>query len=355
MKKSKRAVWAVACAATALAVGGAALPSAQAAPRSSSPAGTSAVNGIPATVDPAAGLAAQPTSGSKTWTDSIYVNADVKAGGHDYAIAFLTQRRPGLGANLLGLEVADETTGWYKKYTPVIAEDDYQWSTSGLDIKAPGLSWTGDAQHMSVKISTPWGGIDLQLAARGPAFNYAGTGSWPMLGDTQYEYAFPSMRTTGTLTVDGKTEKVSGTSWLDRQWGDLPLDDSTMRWTWMPFRLPNNDVLALWDVVNSKTETAWATVMRPDGSYELAKVEPLAEGVHRTWTSPHTGKTYATRWNIEIPSLKTKLTVSILGPDDQESGNGADGVYEVPAAYVGTYEGKRVTGKTFTEQVGAWR
>lgn len=355
MKKSKRAVWSIACAATALVVGGAVLPSAQAAPRSSHPAGDSAGKGIPAVVDPAADLAAQPDSGGKTFADSIYVNADVKAGGHDYAIAFLTMRRPGLGVNLVGVEVTDETTGWYKKYTPAFTGDEYQWSASGLDIKAPGLSWTGDAQRMSVKISTPWGGLDLQLASKGPAFKYAGTGSWPMLGDTQYEYAFPSMRTTGTLTVDGKTEKMSGTGWLDRQWGDLPSDDPTMRWTWMPFRLPNNDVLAVWDNVNGKSETAWATLMHPDGSYELAEVEPLAEGVDRTWTSPHTGKTYATRWHVKIPSLKTKLTISTLGPDEQESGHGDDGVYEVPAAYVGTYGGRRVTGKTYTEQAGAWR
>lgn len=105
-------------------------------------------------------------------------------------------------------------------------------------------------------------------------------------------------------------------------------------------------------------KTHWRTnalLAGVSGALELAEVEPLAEGVERTWTSPRTGKTYATRWHVKIPSLKTKLTISIFGPDDQESSHGDDGIYEVPAAYVDTNEGKRVTGKTYTEQVGVWR
>lgn len=50
-----------------------------------------------------------------------------------------------------------------------------------------------------------------------------------LLGDTQCEFALPSMRTSGTLTLNGKTQKISGESWLDRQWGETPVDDPTMR------------------------------------------------------------------------------------------------------------------------------
>ncbi|WP_418952367.1 lipocalin-like domain-containing protein [Streptomyces chartreusis] len=53
-----------------------------------------------------------------------------------------------------------------------------------------------------------------------------------MLGEIRYEFALPSMRTTGTLSVRGRSHRVSGESWLDRQWGRVPASPS-MRWTWM--------------------------------------------------------------------------------------------------------------------------
>lgn len=48
-----------------------------------------------------------------------------------------------------------------------------------------------------------------------------------MLGTPQYEFALPSLRTTGTLTIQGRTEQVSGESWLDRQSAQLPLGPPT--------------------------------------------------------------------------------------------------------------------------------
>ncbi|MFE2422005.1 lipocalin family protein [Streptomyces hokutonensis] len=356
MKMSKRAKLGIISAATAAMVGMAALPAAQASPQQRKAADVTTDKGIPAAFDPATGLAAQPATSGKTWTDSIYVNSEVKAGGHDFGIHVITLRQPNVDQYSLSVVVTDETSGWYKRYGVPIAKNDYHWSTTGLDIKMPGLTWKGNAQRMSLQATTPWGGLDIKLVPKGPALNYAGTGTWSMLGDTQYEFALPSMRTSGTLTLNGKTQKISGKSWLDRQWGETPVDDPTMRWTWMSVRLPNNDTLALWDTVNSKSENSWATVLHPDGSYDLAAVKPLADGVDKTWTSTKTGKTYATGWHVEIPSLKTRLTVRVNGPEDQEAADKAgNGVYEAPAVYTGVYEGKKVTGTNYTEQVGDWR
>ncbi|MGW1563065.1 lipocalin family protein [Streptomyces sp. NPDC002144] len=352
MKLNKRAKVGIISAVTAAVVGVAALPAAQAAPRPRQGTAVTSDKGIPTEVDPAADLAAQPDGSGKTWTDSIYVNSEVKAGGHNYGVHVITLRRPHTdNPYSLSVVLTDETSGWVKTYGVPIAKRDYHWSTSGLDIKMPGLTWKGNAQRMSLKATTPWGGLDVQFVPKGPALNYAGTGAWSMQGDTQYEFAYPSMQTTGTLTVNGKTHKASGVSWLDRQWGATPLNDPTMRWTWMSISLPNNDKLALWDTANSKSENSWATILHPDGSYDLAAVKPLSDGADRPWTSPDTGKTYATRWNVEIPSQKTRLTVRVNGPIDQETDK-VQGVYEAPAVYTGIYEGKKVTGKNYTEQVG---
>ncbi|MEV5958847.1 lipocalin family protein [Streptomyces sp. NPDC051987] len=351
MKRATLTSAGVAVAATAV-LGAALMPAAQAAGRDSRTTSTTTTYaGIPEAVHPAADLAAKTPGSGPGWSDSIYINSMVKADGHKFGVLVQTLNQPNVDSRQMLVTVSDQKTGWYKSYRGAIAKDDYTWSTKGLNIKMPGLTWTGDAHKMSVKATTPWGSLDFQLKNKGPALKYAGTGSFPLLGDTQYEYAFPSMRTTGTLAVRGKTHKVSGETWLDRQWGGLSLNDKAMHWTWMDLRLSNGDKVAVWDFGNSKTGNSWATVLHPDGSYELAAVKPLADGAHRFWTSPTSGKTYPTRWSVDIPSLKAHLAVRVTGTDAQDEGGGA---YEGTISAAGTYEGKKVTGEAYVEMVGTW-
>ncbi|MEU2288351.1 lipocalin family protein [Streptomyces sp. NPDC013178] len=358
MKKStcvKAGITAAALTAAAL-LGGTVIPAAQAAGQegSASPATTNA--GIPATVDPDTDLAAHTPGKETLWNDSIYFTSSVKAGGHDFGVLVHTIHFPNADKRALAVSVTDKTTGWYKKHEAAYTKDDYAWSTGGLDIRTPDLTWTGNAHTMHIEANTPWGSLKLQFTAKGPALKYAGTGSFPLLGDLQYEFALPALDTTGSLTVNGTTHKVSGETWLDRQWGPVSLADPTMHWTWMNLSLPNGDKLAIWDAVNSKEENAWATVLHPDGSYDLAAVKPLAEDAHRFWTSPTSGNSYPTRWRVEIPSLKTRLSVRITGTDGQEL-TGGFGVsrMEATASFTGTYQGKKVSGENYVEMPGNWK
>ncbi|WP_329288481.1 lipocalin family protein [Streptomyces pseudovenezuelae] len=337
-------------------LGVAVVPAAQAADQEhdTRPAATRA--GIPAAVDPATDLAAHTPGPEAGWNDSIYFTSEVKAGGHDLGLLVHTMSFPNLDKRTLAFSVTDKDTGWYKNYETTFAKDAYTWSTSRLDIKTPGLTWTGDARKMSVRTTTPWGSLNVKLKARGPVMKYAGTGSFPLLGDTNYEFALPSMQTTGTLTVQGRTQRVSGESWLDRQWGPIGTDgDPAMHWTWMNLSLPGGDKLALWDTVNSKTDNSWATVLHPDGSYDLAPVTPLADGAHRPWASPTSGNTYPTRWTIDIPALKSHLSVRLTGTDAQELTGGMGARIEATASFTGTYQGKKVTGNNYVEMAGNWK
>jgi predicted secreted hydrolase len=158
-------------------------------------------------------------------------------------------------------------------------------------------------------------------------------------------------QTVGTLTAEGATRRVSGVSWLDRQWGPLPLTDPLMRWTWMNITLSNGDQLALWDILDNRAQDSWVTVQRPDGSYEIAAVTPLTDGASGFWTSPTTGNTYPTRWRIDIPALASRLSVVVSGPKGQEF---PDGHVEATAAVTGSVKGRKVTGRTYIEMTGDW-
>jgi len=120
----------------------------------------------------------------------------------------------------------------------------------------------------------------------------------------------------------------------------------------MNLSLSNGDRVAVWGYAGS-TGNAWATVLHPDGSYDLAAVKPLADGAHRFWTSLTSGNSYPTRWTVDIPTLRTHLVVGITGSDAQEPEG--DKRYEGTASFTGTYEGKHVTGTNYVEVVGNWK
>ncbi|MFE9724222.1 lipocalin family protein [Streptomyces sp. NPDC005794] len=354
--RTKRRAAALVAAAAALTVGTFAGFSAQATAPSATPTARNATSGIPAVVDPTADLGRHAAGPEQTWFDSIYFTGSVKADGQEFGLQVHTRILPNRGeaAYRWTFSVINKTTGWYKDYDAMVEPEDYRWNEGKLDIKAPGLSWTGDSVRQSVQVETPWGALDIQLAPTGPAMNYASTGVFNLVdGVPNHEFALPEMRTSGTLVVDGEKHRVRGTSWLDRQWGEMPT--SLTRWTWMNLSMPHGDKVAIWDTVGSETEHSWATVLHPDGSYDVVDVEPLAQGVSRQWTSPATGQTYPTRWRISIPALRSELVVRVTGNPDQEIGTpDGSGYLEATAAFAGTYNGKEVRGENYVEMTGEW-
>ncbi|MEV5409106.1 lipocalin family protein [Thermopolyspora sp. NPDC052614] len=331
--------------------------SAQASVPSAAPGARSATSGIPGLVDPAADLGGHAPGPQPTWFDSIYFTSALKANGQEFGLQVHTRVLParGEGAYRWTFAVRNKTTGWYKDYDAPVKPEDYRWSKGKLDIKAPGLTWTGDSVRQSVQVETPWGSLDVELVPTGPAMNYASTGLFNLAdGVPNYEFALPQMRTSGTLVVNGTKHKVTGTSWLDRQWGEMPT--SLVRWTWMNLDMPNGDKVAIWDTVGAKTKDSWATVLHPDGSYHVVDVEPLAQGATRKWTSPATGQVYPTRWRIRIPALRSELDVRITGDPDQEIGTpDGSGYLEATAAFTGDYMGKKVRGENYVEMTGEWK
>lgn len=307
--------------------------------------------GIPALVNPAADLGAQVPGPEPTWVDSIFIAGFVRGGGHTFGVLVHALAFPNADQRKLYVAVTDTTSGWYRNYAAEIPKDKFAWSSTGLRITTPGLSWTGSARRMQVTATTPWGALKARFTPAGPVMNYSGNGLIRLLGDVNSEYAFPTMRTAGTLRTGRTTRRVSGVSWLDRQWGPIPVTDPTMRWTWMNLSLSNGDQLAVWDIRNRKSGNSWVTALHRDGSYEVAAVRPLAEGAGAFWTSPVTRKIYPTRWRIVIPALGSRLQVTVTGRKGQEFANGH---VEATAAVRGTHGGRTVTGTTFVEMTGDW-
>jgi predicted secreted hydrolase len=185
----------------------------------------------------------------------------------------------------------------------------------------------------------------------------------------QYEYAFPAMRTTGTVVLDEVTYQVSGTSWLDRQWGALPgvfaaapggaqalgangAAPKVMNWIWTNPQLDNG--------VNVTTAQIrdmiyiMLTAVHPDGTHVVVpRIEPVQTSEH--WTSPATGHRYPTRCVFRAPQINAELIIEV--PYKQQEIVYSVNIltkFEGSATVTGTYQGEQVTGHAFLELVGNW-
>lgn len=316
----------------------------------------SAVEGrVAVSVDPLTDLSAREPGADKSWFDSIFIAGQVEARERRFGILVHILTQPASDARRLAVVVTDTANGTIESHSAMLSAEDYYWDRAALLIRAPGLEWSGDAQRQTVSVTTDWGAIKIDLEARGPALYYAGTGSFPLLGAQQWQFALPEMRCTGDLTYKGSRFLVEGEVWLDRQWGDLP-DLKVTRWTWFNLAMPGGDKVAIWNARSadgSGAEDCWATILHPDGTHELVPVRPLADAAERFHESPTSDFAFPTKWTVRIPSRETVLFVTTTSIDQEIGGLGTS-IYEGAATFEGTYRGRPVSGRTYVEQLGNW-
>ena len=66
------------------------------------------------------------------------------------------------------------------------------------------------------------------------------------IGRASYYYSLTRMQTDGELTVNGKTEKVRGLSWMDHEFGSNQLREDQVGWDWFSIELDDGTELMLY-------------------------------------------------------------------------------------------------------------
>ena len=231
-------------------------------------------------------------------------------------------------------------------------------SETQFDLNAPNGSMSGNSTDIKVHAALPDVEIDFNIRNTGSALYNCGTGAYPALGDTVYQFALPHMEGSGTILTESKSHKIMGSCWFDRQWQDVGdyFWNGNWHWAWMGLQMANGDRISLWDVVDDdgQIKRTWATVLQPDGTHVIVDVEPLLTGASDYWKSSASGQRYPTRWNVRIPALDACLEV-ISSPKEQEivSPIGIN-KYEGASSVRGVYRGQETTGFTYVEMVGKW-
>lgn len=285
--------------------------------------------------------------------DSWFICGTLDAGGREFGVLIHYIKKPTLSGSST-IAIADISTSRYLLDENKPAT--FETANAGFEVSSDNLKWSADASVMQVQGKVEAGdSFELSLKRQGPVMAYNGTGCFPLIDNvfTTYEYGFPTMDITGTITVDGTSYSVTGNGWFDRQWFPVAnaetLASGETRWMWISMPLSNGEVVAVWSATG-KQERSWADILHPDGSHTIADVEPISKNMFGIWKSSKSGVKWPSGWNVVIPSVnaKLKVTIDFQGQETFENFHRIESVTHIE----GTYDGQAVTGRGCGEIVG---
>jgi predicted secreted hydrolase len=131
----------------------------------------------------------------------------------------------------------------------------------------------------------------------------------PLAGKSYY-YSHPSMTTNGTLTIDGRSIDVRGSSWFDHQWGGF--GKCYPAWDWFSLRLDDGSFVMLYNLkdpsLNDIPNQRGLSYIDRNGKVEWWHGEDAANlTATRWWKSDLFGFRYPLDWTIDTPVGKFAL------------------------------------------------
>ncbi|HEY4001937.1 MAG TPA: lipocalin-like domain-containing protein [Candidatus Xenobia bacterium] len=232
-------------------------------------------------------------------------------------------------------------------------------------LNRPGIDTAGaDTGHLHVyndgwtATDTPSGDmklhadfLDLTLHSAAPAVVHGHDGisvKGPGTSNASHYYSYTHLQTTGSLSG----EPVTGTSWMDHEFGSSQLSPHQAGWDWFALQLDRGTDIMLYQMRDDHGHSdRYSSGTLVQGN----QITPLhAADVHIEprghWKSPHTGGNYPMGWTVTIPSHHMTFNVTPL-LDDQElvSRTGAGPTYWEGTAKV---DGSLGAGRAYVEMTG---
>jgi predicted secreted hydrolase len=165
------------------------------------------------------------------------------------------------------------------------------------------------------------------------------------------------LATEGALTVNGERLAVTGTSWMDHEFGSGDLGQDLVGWDWFSVQLDNRTELMLYRLRRadgSADPVSSGTLVFPDGRSQHLPASDLQVEVLSHWTSRASKARYPNAWRITVPRLALSLDVTPLLADQELITSRSTRVtyWEGAVQVHGTVRDARVTGHGYVELTG---
>jgi predicted secreted hydrolase len=176
-------------------------------------------------------------------------------------------------------------------------------------------------------------------------------------GQASHYYSFSRLGTSGRITIGNESFEVTGTSWMDHEFGSADLGKDLVGWDWFSIQLDDRTELMLYRMRRTDGSTdpvSSGTFIDGRGkSRHLSMTDFTLEPV-TMWTSPTSQARYPQTWHLSIPSKHLSLEVVPRMPQQElTTGRSTQVTYWEGAVDVkGAADGTTVTGRGYMELTG---
>ena len=179
----------------------------------------------------------------------------------------------------------------------------------------------------------------------------------PDTGQASHYYSFTRLATTGTLTVGNESFDVTGTSWMDHEFGSADLDKDLVGWDWFSLQLDDQRELMLYRLRRadgSPDPSSSGTLIDRDGRGHHLLIGDFILEPTSYWTSQTSHARYPQRWRLTIPSQQLSLELVPRMADQELSTKRSTQVtyWEGAIETTGTAQGKPIHGQGYMELTG---
>lgn len=130
--------------------------------------------------------------------------------------------------------------------------------------------------------------------------------------EASHYYSFTRMAATGTVRLNGGEWEVSGTSWMDKEFGSNQLGEDTVGWDWFSLQLDDGREVMLYLLRSRKGDAhhAGATLVDSAGAVRYLQPDEWKLNATGRWTSPATRAPYPAGWTLDIPSAAIRAVIT---------------------------------------------
>ncbi|MDP6909179.1 MAG: lipocalin-like domain-containing protein, partial [Flavobacteriales bacterium] len=162
-----------------------------------------------------------------------------------------------------------------------------------------------EAEQTNGSINLDYSALKRPLVLDGTGFFYQGAESYT------YYYSQTMLAVEGSMTIDGYSEPVTGTAWIDRQWGNF--NPSTgEQYEWFCVQLDNGMDMNIWQIFDTEDQIPDTSTYRLVSIYvdDSTDVHSHEFEYHREAYSylPDSSMVYSQQWHFVYDDIDLMIT-----------------------------------------------
>jgi predicted secreted hydrolase len=188
----------------------------------------------------------------------------------------------------------------------------------------------------------------------------------PTPGNASHYYSLTRMPTRGSLTLDGRRFEVTGTSWMDHEWGTSFLEPDQAGWDWFSIQFDDGSEMMLFQIragtgpagsaggASASASSRSGTLVDRAGNVKALGPGDFSLSPGRTWTSPGSGAVYPVEWRLDVPGQSLQVVARAAFPAQELRTEQSTAVtyWEGVIDVTGTRAGRPISGRGYLEMTG---